>query len=157
MARSCLQQALAPTIYADANQPLRCKYTPEAEQKQVVEVEESDKIFDKTELGFKFTFIAPDTIECDYWGSFMFKYTKDMHVHAVIQNPLKSFNDLKLGNSTTFHFKGDVGKTYNEMVMGMIYQWKISSLEVLHAVVDQGHFPRCEVNNQLQWINNNVA
>ena len=70
---------------------------------------------------------------------------------------MQSFEKMKLGNETSFHFKGDVGECYNRALLGMIFQWRKSCLEVMDAILENGHGKRdYDIERQKNWIYNFV-
>lgn len=146
---------IAPTINADPDQPIRRQWTPRPKDKLLVQVEDTDVLYADPIPGFNgFNILTPDVIESDYYGDMSFVVTGDMHIHAIVNNPLKPLEEMSLAGETSYQFNGNgkFGYTYNRVTLGMIYQWKISSLELLNVIVDQGHVGHEEIAKQKNWV-----
>ena len=103
--------------------------------------------------GYHLNFLSPDVIESDYWGNMSFVYSGDMHIGTIVKNHLKTTNNgISVVGRTYFDFEKSICKEYNMVLMGMIFQWQKSCLEMLHAVVNQGFFSTSNVLNQKNWV-----
>lgn len=144
---------LGPTINFEEDEPLRRPWTPSANQLVENEITVSEIGKKSTvKAGFKFHCVTPEVIESDYYGTMSFTFSGGKHVHAIITNPGSPVTDLVLGTKNDFQFNGEFGKHVNRMILGMIYQWELSSLELLNAVVSQGLYLEEDIVKQKNWI-----
>lgn len=150
-----LNNYLGPTINADMREPLRREWTPSANRLVTNEITMSE-IGAKSNIipGFKFTVVTPEVIESDYFGNLSFTYTGGQHVHAIISNPGRPVTELVLGTKSEFQFTVDFGRHVHRMVLGMMYQWEISCLELFREVVKQGFYCKEHVESQKNWMLN---
>lgn len=153
---------LAPTICSNQEEPIRRESTRGPNERHTVPIDSNDRLLlsnDSLPLppNFRFEYVSPDVIESDYWGTMSYLHTGHTHVAVIVNNPLKPVKDMSILGESNFHFDGSFGKAYNEVLMGMIYQWKLSTLELLDAVIRQGCFEAHDVRNQKSWVYSVVA
>ena len=95
---------------------------------------------------------TPDVIESDYYSQYRYCRGAELHVHCIVKNSLQEIKSMALGNETSYQFDGKIGTAFNKMVLGMIYQWKISCLELIEQVQEEEDVQECYVEKQKKWI-----
>ena len=148
---------LSPTICSDSSEPIRRRLTPPPNRNVTVEAHlESDdsfmveKLKDNKKKFFHMT--TPDVIESDYFGQCRYTHGMSVHIHAIVKNSLQKISDMALGTETSYQFDGKVGKAYNKMVLGMMYQWKLSCLELFEEVQHEEDLDEYYFRKQKDWI-----
>lgn len=129
---------LGPTIKYHHDQPLRRQTTPQQLQRQSICVEETDSIYKQTNSNYSFNITTPFVIESDYRGELVLcpKIAKTQ-IHAIIQNPMKRLFEVNLApGENAHHFSKSFCSSVHMAVNGVIYQWKISVLEVIEQLFD---------------------
>ena len=139
-----------PTIFADNREPLRRKDTFSSNEKRKIPVHPDDSNANDPMLpaDYEYDVITPEVMESDYWGAMSYRFTGNMHIHAIVQNPLKPLRQMTAGGETAFHFGKAFAQVYNKAVMGMLHQWRISCLQLLDAVVQCRHYPIQSTSDQ---------
>ena len=138
---------ISPTICSNPQEPLQHSSTPSPNKKMTIALDiEDDVSLDLVLDKYKFSLRTPDVIESDYWGQCQYTRGPSVHIHCIVSNALHDIRDMSMGGDTLYQFDGKVGRAYNEMVTGMIYQWKGGCLESFATMIRQGNCSDVDVH-----------
>lgn len=150
---------LGPTINYHADQKLRRKGTPEQLERVSIRVEPTDLIYNDVDMDYVFETSTPNVIESDYRGELHYIKIAPTQIHMIASNPLKSITDLSMARGENMHhFTKSFSNSIHRSILGMIYQWKISTLEVISQVLTlQENWNNGGLQMQKEWVHKVAA